>query len=328
MPQTPLPPAAYQLRSPEAAALVRQIEHRRVSVAFSPLRPVEVPTALVHQPAALKISNLDAPPLLLLPGFDSSLLEFRSLLPRLAPHSVWAMDPLGFGFTAQAAGWPVNRLTIRQHLYRSWQTLINRPVALVGASLGGAIAMDFALAHPECVARLILINSVGFSGHFLAGPLLFSPIDRLGVGWLRLRKRVMHQALSALPGYPVLPENSILPGYSVLPEVTAWREAALCAALHHERPGWEEAIISFTKSGGYSGIERSIAAIRQPTLVVWGERDDVLGIKDADRFRRTLPHSQLVWIAGGFHTPHLVNPQAVARAVEAFLGNTIPEPSP
>ncbi|MGF1514375.1 MAG: alpha/beta fold hydrolase [Elainellaceae cyanobacterium] len=298
--QNALPPSARLLRSPEAVALLKQIEHRVVSVTFTPSsRPVAVPTAVVHHPASGFPTDA-GPPLLLLPGFDSSLLEFRSLLPRLTSRSVWALDTLGFGFTAQPAATPINRLTIRQHLYRSWQ-LIDRPVALVGASLGGAIAMDFALAHPACVDRLILINSVGFSGHFPLGPLLFSPLDDWGAEWLRLRKRAFYQAVSALP----------------------WgdrgREAALCASIHQERPDWRQAILSFTKSGGYGGIDRHIHTIRQPTLVLWGENDDVLGMEDAEKFERAIPHSRLIKIDAGFHTPHLTNPRAVADAIQDFL---------
>jgi pimeloyl-ACP methyl ester carboxylesterase len=50
----------------------------------------------------------------------------------------------------------------RAHLYSFWAQEIGRPVTLVGASLGGAAAIDFATQHPECVERLVLVDAQGF----------------------------------------------------------------------------------------------------------------------------------------------------------------------
>jgi len=53
---------------------------------------------------------------------------------------------------------------VRQHVYAFWeQQLQGRPVVLVGASLGGAVALDLATTHPEVVSKLVLIDAGGES---------------------------------------------------------------------------------------------------------------------------------------------------------------------
>ncbi|CAM9837502.1 unnamed protein product, partial [Sphacelaria rigidula] len=51
----------------------------------------------------------------------------------------------------------------RAHLLEFWKQVVGgRPMTLVGASLGGAIALDFAHEYPEAVRRLVLIDAQGF----------------------------------------------------------------------------------------------------------------------------------------------------------------------
>ena len=169
----------------EASALLQQLQLRVVQI--PPDSGAEISTTYVH--AAPEFSVSRAVPIVLLSGFDSSLLEFRRLFPRLATQrETWAIDLLGFGFTQVMPPVPVNPASIRHHLLKVVQTWIDQPVTLVGASLGGAVAMDFALHHPDWVRSLVLIDSVGFSGSFPIGQFLPCSLIELGADWLRLRK--------------------------------------------------------------------------------------------------------------------------------------------
>nr|MBX2862729.1 alpha/beta hydrolase [Leptolyngbyaceae cyanobacterium MAG.088] len=78
-------------------------------------------------------------------------------------------------------------------------------------------------------------------------------------------------------------------------------------------------LIAFTKSGGYNFLSNRIQEIKLPTLIVWGERDKILGTKDAKRFEQTITNSQLVWIADCGHVPHLEKPRNTAEAIMAFI---------
>ncbi|MGB6299714.1 MAG: alpha/beta hydrolase [Rivularia sp. (in: cyanobacteria)] len=257
----------------------------------TPLNSQPISTAYIHQ-------GNDGTPILLLHGFESSLLEFRLLIPLLAAkNKTWAVDLLGFGFTERLKNINYSPTTIKTHLYHFWKTQINQPVILVGASMGGATAIDFTLTYPDCVHQLVLINSVGYSGSFPQGRFLFPPIDYLAVEYWRQRKL---QALFFGEIFGNLTEA----------EITSLQ----CAALHLDMPNWHEAIISFTKSGGYSDIAPRIKEISKPTLILWGEKDETLGKEDADKFKSAIAHSRLIWLKCG-HTPQLEQAGVVAGEI-------------
>ena len=293
-----LPTLAQQIQDSDAIACLNHLQRQLVTVSdlVTGEPPVTVPTAVM---ATGRPTPADSAPLILLPGFDSSALEFRHLIPYLAPHkATYALDVLGFGFTAYLPSIAIAPSTIRQHLYATWQQLINRPVVLLGASLGGAIAIDFALRHPDCVERLILVDSVGFSGSFPLGQYLDASLLTWGADWLRLRKSMAFQATAMLPFTSSSQTDKIL-----------------CAMLHQPMPGWKQGIVSFTRSGGYGYLAQRMASIQQPTLILWGERDSTLGTEDAWKFKQAIRRSRLAWITGAGHAPHIDAPEATAEAI-------------
>lgn len=99
----------------------------------------------------------------------------------------------------------------------------------------------------------------------------------------------------------------------------ASENALTCSMLHLKYPGWAQALISFTKRGGYNFLNNKIGEITQPTLIVWGERDQILGTKDAAQFEATIPNSKLVWIPESVHVPHLEKPDLKANAISEFF---------
>ncbi|XP_073301321.1 alpha/beta hydrolase domain-containing protein VTE7-like isoform X8 [Primulina huaijiensis] len=100
-------------------------------------------------------------PLVLLHGFDSSLLEWRYVLPLLeeAGLETWAFDVLGWGFSDLENLPPCNVASKRDHLYQFWNSYIRRPMTLVGPSLGAAVAIDFVVNYPQAVDKLIFIDA-------------------------------------------------------------------------------------------------------------------------------------------------------------------------
>lgn len=277
-----------KLKDPSALNLFQNIKTTPIT---TPLNSQSISTAYIHQ-------GKNGTPILLLHGFESSLLEFRLLIPLLAAkNETWAVDLLGFGFTERFKNINYSPATIKTHLYHFWKTQINQPVILVGASMGGATAIDFTLNYPDCVAKLVLINSVGYSGSFPQGQFLFPPIDYLAVEYWRQRKL---QALFFGETF----------GNFTNAEITSLQ----CAALHLDMPNWHEAIISFTKSGGYSEIAPQIKEIAKPTLILWGEKDETLPREDAYKFQRDIVDSRLIWLKCG-HTPQLEQAEVVAGEI-------------
>lgn len=248
--------------------------------------------------------NQGKPPLLLLHGFDSSVLEFRRLLPLLAAHHpVWAIDLLGFGFTERPSNLAISSAAIRQHLHSFWQTVLQEPVVLVGASMGGAAAIDFAIAFPDAVQKLVLIDSAGYRSGPALGKALIQPLGYWATEKF-LRKPSVRQKISEKAYFD--------PTFASL-------DAQHCAALHLNSPNWAQALISFTRSGGYRSLRSRLSQLTMPTLLVWGEADQILGTKDAQPFQRKIPQSQLVWIPNCGHVPHLEQPDQTSEAILQFI---------
>ncbi|MEM8642864.1 MAG: alpha/beta hydrolase [Cyanobacteria bacterium P01_G01_bin.54] len=288
-----LPAAAGQLTEPESITIAGQIQTLPLS---TPLAPEPIHTTYVHQPGA-------QPPFLLVHGFDSSLLEYRRLIPQLAPqHEVWAVDLLGFGFTERRRALPYNPEAIKTHLYTFWQTQIQQPMVLLGASMGGAAAIDFTLTYPAAVSQLILIDSAGIPQRPWTWRLMFPPLDRLATEFLRS---------------PRVREEISRKAYADAKWATA--DATCCASLHLEDPLWSWSLMQFTKSGGYGSFAAQLPELHQSTLLLWGEQDQILGTKDVAQFSQTLPNAELVWIPQAGHVPHLEQSARVAAEILKFV---------
>ncbi|MEH2305253.1 alpha/beta fold hydrolase [Nostoc sp.] len=288
-----LPKAVGQLTESASIALARSIQTAAIA---TPLINQPVTTTYVKQGSG-------GTPILLIHGFDSSVLEFRRLLPLLSrDNETWAVDLLGFGFTDRLSGIAYSPTAIKIHLYYFWKSLINQPVILVGASMGGATAIDFTLTYPEVVKKLVLIDSAGLAGGSPLSKFMFPPLDYFATQFLsnlKVRDRVSRI------GY----KNQTL----------ASVDALCCGALHLQMPSWNQALIAFTKSGGYSAFRFDILSkIVQPTLILWGDSDKILGTNDATKFKSAIPHSNLIWIQDCGHLPHLEQPQITAQYILNF----------
>jgi pimeloyl-ACP methyl ester carboxylesterase len=293
MPETFLPDRINQLTEPASIDLASQI--RRVDI-LTPLIPTPIPTSYVQQ-------GVGGVPIVFLHGFDSSLFEFRRIIPLIAPQQeVWAIDLLGFGFTDRAADCPFSPTSIDTHLYAVWEKLIQQPMILVGVSMGGAAAIEFTLKHTECVDKLIIIDSAGSSQPPAIGKFLVPPLDYLATKFLstpNVRKSVSQKA------------------YFDRSFVT--EDAQLCAALHLEMPRWSNALIDFTRSGGFGYTIDRLSQIQQQTLILWGDSDRILGTKPAQQFVDNLPNSKLTWIPKCGHVPHLEQAKLTADSILEFV---------
>ena len=290
-----IPAAANNLTESTSIAIAQEIKQLKIS---TPLSPEDIATTYVQQ------GDRDTP-ILLIHGFDSSLLEFRRLLPLLAlQQSTYAVDLLGFGFTQRNLTIPLNPDNIKLHLYHFWQQVIKRPVILAGASMGGAAAIDFTLTYPQAVTKLILLDSAGLAKQPAIGKFMFPPLDTFATEFLRNPK--IRQSISRAAYF----DKSF-----------ASLDAQTCAALHLQCPNWNKSLIAFTKSGGYGSFSNQISQITQPTLIIWGKQDKILGTKDAAKFAQGITHSKLVWIDNCGHVPHLEQPEQTAKEIISFSQN-------
>jgi len=236
------------------------------------------------------------PPLLLLHGFDSSFLEFRRLVPLLAgTHTLVIPDLHGFGFTPRAASDEQGPEPVLRHLEALLEVLAARhqtagPLGVIGASMGGSVAVCLARRQPERVSRLLLLAPAGLTGQPTPLPPL---LDGLGVRFLALpavRRGLCRSAFAD-------PETDVGPAELEI------------ASLHLAAPGWAPALARFARSGGFAGCGEPLPA--QPLAVLWGADDRILRAPQK-RAAQQLLGDRIRELQRCGHLPHIDQPQSVA----------------
>lgn len=240
------------------------------------------------------------PPLLLLHGFDSSFLEFRRLAPRLADRfQLFIPDLFGFGFSPRPSDVPYGPEPVLQHLEQLLAQLPGEsPVGLIGASMGGSVAVELARRQPERIGSLLLLAPAGLTGRPMPVPPL---LDRLGAWFLSrpgVRRGLCRQAFADPDGQVGPPEEQI-------------------ASLHLQCPGWAEALAAFARTGGFAGCGDPLPS--QPLHVIWGANDRILRTPLKQAAQALLRNPVETFEACG-HLPHIDQPQQVAdRCVDHLL---------
>ena len=289
----------------DAASLMRRVN---VPVPTTVSATGEVGISYIHWPAspAAKRANGGATlPIVLVHGFDSSCLEYRRLGPKLAALGIdaYAVDLLGWGYS-QLEGVESFSAQAKVDALKGFWTAVGNdaPVCVAGASLGGAAAIEFASANPDIVKGSVFIDAQGFVDGVGPMAMLPKPVARLGV--------------KVLKSVPLRSSANTMSYYDA--DTYATDDALKVGRMHCLRDGWEDALVSFMLSGGFSPSQK-VAQIEAPSLVLWGRQDEILEKEFAQRFLDTLPDASLQWIEECGHVPHLEQPEETAKAISEFL---------
>lgn len=291
-----LPAEVHQLRDPAARAMASRIQRLPVQTTFT---EEPILTSCVKPTKEYK----DSPPMLLLHGFDSSCLEWRNAYPKLEEANIesWAFDTLGWGFSYSGVLSSVGVAAKREHLYEFWRSYLKRPMILVGASLGGATAIDFCLAYPEAVSKLVLINAQVYT----EGTGRMATVPRfLAYAGVSVLKSVLLRTYANFLIYHKIDLAKVLDQMNV-------------GRLHCLMPRWVDASIDFMLSGGYN-VASSVSKVDKETLVIWGEQDKILSKDVPQRLKEDLRNAQLVYVSNCGHLPHVEKPEAVAALLADF----------
>ena len=122
-------------------------------------------------------------PILFLHGFDSSFLEFRRIYPFLKKKfQLIIPDLLGFGFSPRNASNQYNPREITSNLIDIINTLkLKNKLMVVGASMGGSVAINLAREIPELIDKIILLSPAGLFGESKNIPF---PLNQIGASFL------------------------------------------------------------------------------------------------------------------------------------------------
>lgn len=253
----------------------------------------------------------DGPPVLLLHGFDSSFLEFRRLAPLLAPHHrLYIPDLFGFGFTPRPPEARYGPKAVLDHLHALVNAIQRRdgptPVPLIGASMGGSVAVELARRLGDRIGPLLLLAPAGLTGRPMPVPPL---LDGLGVRFLArpgVRRGLCRSAFAD-------PNQAVGP-----PELEI-------ASLHLASPGWARALAAFARSGGFAGCGEPLPS--QPLAVLWGANDRILRAPQK-RAALALLGERVRELDACGHLPHIDQPHQVAATWWEHRCDPQPTPLP
>ncbi|HSI79387.1 MAG TPA: alpha/beta fold hydrolase [Solirubrobacterales bacterium] len=260
----------------------------------------------------------EGPPLLLVHGITGSARHWERVFGLLAErHYVIAPDLLGHGESAKPRG-DYSLGAFASGLRDLLVALGNDRTTVVGHSLGGGIAMQFAYQFPERTERLVLIDSGGlgtdvhhlFRAAALPGSELVLPLitaDRL--------RGLAAGAAGALRGIG-------LDAGPDLAEMVRGLDTLGDAATRH---AFLETLRSVVGPGGQKvdARDRLYLAEALPTLILWGERDPIIPVEHGAEAHTLMPGSRFELFDAG-HFPHLEHPAAVAAALARLIAETEP----
>ena len=266
-------------------------------------------------------------PVVFIHGLGSSgYMEWRqNLEPAAASHRVLAPDLPGYGRTDK----PRARYTIPYfaRFVRRYMAARNlRSAAVVGASLGGRIALEVALEEPALVRKLALVNTLGL-GRPQVSPAQFAyglvTIPRVG-------EAVMNLARDALRWAPPRMIRRVAGRYAgITTDLEKTMDDAYLSDLRemYAADGFNGAYLSTVRSlvnpraffGGHHDVTRRLNELKIPVQLIWGANDPLFPIEHASRAQSLIKHARLAIIDGAGHTPQAEKPEEFNRVLHDFL---------
>lgn len=188
-------------------------------------------------------------------------------------------------------------------LDRLYKELKIERASLVGNSMGGWVAASYALAHPEKVERLVLVDAAGFAppADFDVRQLsALNPTTREGMKQLATLVFYNKQLFTSDAAIDLMLTQRLTAGdgYTIqqLTESIARREDML---------------------------DNRLSAIKQPTLIIWGRNDGLTPLAQyGERFKKEIPGSQLLVFDQCGHVPQFEKPAEFNAAVLKFLAGS------
>ena len=251
--------------------------------------------------------------ILLLHGFGANVSTWELVLDELGTAGfVVAYDRAAFGFTERPETWSgtnpyssAGQLEVIQALVDEFGA--GKEVVILGHSAGGNLAAAFAAANPESVDELILLAPAVYSTG--GGP--------SWLNWIYDIPQLNHVG-------PALVSSIATSGLDLLQEsyydkslVTEELTAKYTAPL--KIVGWEKAFWNYNKAPRTTNVDKQLALLTVPTLVITGDTDEVVATADSIRLAGELPNAQLVVIENCGHLPNEEKSQEFLTAVAGFL---------
>lgn len=250
----------------------------------------------------------DSTPLILIHGTASSLFTWDSSVTILKEkHRIIRFDLPAFALTGPN---PEKEYSMEfyEHFLDSFLINLNiKQCILVGNSLGGKIAWRYSLKHPEKVLKLVLVDASGL-------PVYHQPKGAIGF------KIASTPILSSFVKN-ITPKSLVIKSlqdvYGDKTKIKDWLETRYFDMLL--RAGNREALVDCLRFNSKLDESDKIKKINTPTLIIWGDKDQLIPVENGYQFNKLIPHSELAIMQGVGHTPMEESPTAFTNRVSVFI---------
>lgn len=292
-----------------------------VVATWAPDKPVSALTARWAQPPSqfLDVDGMqvhvrdegprdDPQPIVLLHGTSASLHTWDGWAQSLSgQRRVIRFDLPAFGLTGPHPQNDYSIATYVRFVMGVVDKLGVKQFVLAGNSLGGQIAWGTALAQPQRVSKLVLVDAAGYAFQPTSVPIGFRIARMPGLRWLMekvLPRGVVDSSVRNVYGDPA----------KVTPElVDRYYDLTL-------RAGNRKAL-AYRMDQRLSGDEAGIKTLKVPTLILWGAKDRLIPLDNAKRFAADIAGSQLVVFDDLGHVPHEEDAPKTVAAFRASLAS-------
>lgn len=267
---------------------------------------VNVDGARVHYQ---EFGDRSAPPMILIHGYTASVYVWKTVAPMLADAGfrVIAVDLLGFGYSEKPSWFEYTIDSQARMISRFMDTLGIGRAVIVGSSYGGAVTLSLALDYPERAEKLVLVDAV------CNDEVKNHPILRLaslrGIGeamtpflldsktFLRFR---MQSTLAGANHHLITDDR-----------IESIRRPLHAADGHH-------AVLATSRNWHADRLEHDAHLIKQPTLIIWGDQDTVIDIKNGHSLHREILNSRFVIFKDCGHVPQEEKSELFTELVSEF----------
>ncbi len=281
--------------------------------------PTEIKTQLLHGREIAYRRAGSGPPILLVHGITNDSQSWAPVIGRLAAeHDVIAPDLPGHGSSARQRG--DHSLGAHACVLRDLAQAVGvERVTLVGHSLGGGIAMQFAYQFPEMVDRLVLVGSGGLGREV---SLLIRSATLPGA----------EQVLPLLTAQPLLDAGTKVAsafgrlGFKPGSDLAEMSRGLASLGDTERRAAFVRTARSVVSPFGQrvSATDKLYLAEHVPTLIVWGERDPIIPVEHGHSAHERVPGSRFEVFEDSGHFPQLEDPERFCLLLSDFIATTEP----
>ena len=290
-------------------------------------RPPRRIHAEVIQLGSLRVHHMHGgrgTPVLFIHGLGSSgYMEWRFNLEfAAARHRVYAPDLPGFGRTEK----PRARYGVAyfaRFIDRYMEDRGLRSAAIVGASLGGRVALELALNYPKRVRRLVLVDALGLGRPNVQLSYGLLTLPRVGEAFMKFAgdavrlaprpmiRRIAARYAGARGDLKRTMDDNYFTNLRELYAADGYPDAYLATIRSLVTP---KALLAADHDQS-----KRLAEIKMPVQLIWGDHDPLFPLAHAVSAHRLIPHSRLAVLEGAGHTPQAERPEEFNRVLRHFL---------